>query len=145
MPVKIGGHIMKNASRRQGFTLIEMLVALALVGVLGVVATGFLAPFQISRRSALESQATSYARSYLELVKGRWLNAGNFGNRNLPQTCALTSTATDCDLKLSSDWSVGVDTAAVGAWTATDTIRLVTVKATRDTYSYEFSTLISQP
>lgn len=128
-----------------GFTLIEMLVALILVGILGVVATGFLTPLKINQTSGLESQATNYARSYLELVKGRWLNPGTFSAKTLPVACAPASTNTNCDLKLTGDWTVSVPTTQTTAWTATDTIRTITVQAKLGTYSYEFSTFIAQP
>lgn len=128
-----------------GFTLIEMIVSLVLVGILGVIATGFLTPLQINRRTAQEGQATNHARSYLELVKGRWLNTSTFATGSLPKVCAKTSTDTDCDLKMDTGWNVGVDATLVASWAATDTLRTVTVKASQGTYTYSFSTLISQP
>jgi prepilin-type N-terminal cleavage/methylation domain-containing protein len=144
MSVKPQGDEMYT-KKQAGFTLIEMMVALALVGILGIVASGFLTPFQINRHSSQESQATNYARSYLELVKGRWLNSASFKSGSLPKTCASGSTDTDCDFKLSTGWSLGISAADVTAWKDTDTLRLVTVKAEQGTFSYTFSTLISQP
>jgi prepilin-type N-terminal cleavage/methylation domain-containing protein len=55
-----------------GFSIVEVLVSLVLLGVLVLVTTGFLTPLRLTRNSALQSSALSYARSYMELAKSKW-------------------------------------------------------------------------
>jgi prepilin-type N-terminal cleavage/methylation domain-containing protein len=111
-----------------GFTLIEMMVALVLVGVLGVIGSGFLLPLQMNRQSNSQSQALSYARSYLEIVKGRWLDATAYKNKILP-TWKVQGTTGSADIEVPKDWEISVPEAAdATAWEDSKNIRTVTVQ-----------------
>jgi prepilin-type N-terminal cleavage/methylation domain-containing protein len=80
-----------NASKSTGFSLIEMLVSLVLVGTLVLIASGFLLPLQLTRTSARESNALSYARSYLELLRASWLSdSAKFQAGTLPDVTGAT-------------------------------------------------------
>jgi prepilin-type N-terminal cleavage/methylation domain-containing protein len=115
---------------QRGFTLVEMMVALVLVGVLGLISSGFLLPLQMNRKSNAQAQALSYARSYLEMVKGRWLDATLYKNKTLP-TWKVKGAATPvtADIEVPQDWEIIVPEAASStAWADTNNIRTVTVK-----------------
>jgi type II secretory pathway pseudopilin PulG len=137
--------IKPRANRTAGLTLIELIVSLGLIGVLGTISMGFLAPFQINRQSSLETQATAYSRSYLELLKGRWLDQANYIDQVLPNTCAATSNVATCDLKLAGDWTVEITPSVKSTWTNTDRVRQVSITAKSGTRSYVFATLITKP
>ncbi len=127
---------------RKGFTLVEVLVALMLVGVLGMVALGMVLPLRLNRDTNLETRATAYARSYLELVKGRWLTSSAYALRTLPTTCTTGS----CDLLLEARWTVTVPPTLVSTWAATDPIRKIDVIVIdSNNKSATFSTLVTQP
>ena len=113
---------------RSGFSLIEILVSLVLVGVLGLVAGGFLLPMRLSGNASGESQALAYARSSLEIVKNRWLNPGNFQSMVYPST-----TGANADIKLATGWTLSFDCKNVGVTpsvncSGTDQLRTLTVK-----------------
>jgi prepilin-type N-terminal cleavage/methylation domain-containing protein len=131
-----------------GLTLIEVLVSLVLVGMLGFVASGLLVPLKLTRTTSIEAQSTALARSYLELVKGRWLDDAKYSdpNNNLPITCATGSSTSPCDLKIPTDWTLGIDATVKTAWVNTERIRTVTVvvKAPNNP-AVTFSTLVTKP
>jgi prepilin-type N-terminal cleavage/methylation domain-containing protein len=113
---------------QRGFTLIEMMVALVLVGLLGVIGSGFLLPMQMNRQSNSQSQALSYARSYLEIVKGRWLDATAYKKKTLP-TWKVQGATGSADIEVPKDWEISVPEAAdATAWEDSKNIRTVTVK-----------------
>jgi prepilin-type N-terminal cleavage/methylation domain-containing protein len=139
-----------------GLTLIEVLVSLVLVSTLGFVASGLLIPLKLTRTTSIESQATALSRSYLELLKGRWLDDSKYSNPNdnLPITCAVGSTTSPCDLKIPSDWTLGIDATTKAEWEKNlgkvgyipDRIRLVKVVVTApNSPSVTFSTLVTKP
>jgi prepilin-type N-terminal cleavage/methylation domain-containing protein len=116
--------------QQRGFTLVEMMVALVLVGVLGLISSGFLLPLQMNRKSNSQAQALSYARSYLEIVKGRWLDATLYKNKTLPtvKVKGAPSPAT-ADIEVPEGWEISVPEAASStAWADSKNIRTVTVK-----------------
>jgi prepilin-type N-terminal cleavage/methylation domain-containing protein len=125
----------------KGFTIVEILVALMLLGVLGMVALGMVLPLRINRDTNLETRATAYARSYLELIKGRWLTTSVYEAGTLPTICKTGT----CDLVLEDRWEVKVATPSP-AWTVTDQIRKIDVVVTNsDNRAITFSTLVSRP
>ena len=125
----------------KGFTIVEILVALMLLGVLGMVALGMVLPLRVNRDTNLETRATAYARSYLELVKGRWLTSTVYEAGTLPTTCTIGT----CDLLLEARWDVKVATPSP-AWTVTDQLRKIDVIVTNsDNKALTFSTLVAKP
>jgi prepilin-type N-terminal cleavage/methylation domain-containing protein len=116
--------------RQQGLTLIEMMVALVLVGILGLISGGFILPMKMNRDSNAQAQALSYARSYLEMVKGRWLDATVYKNKTLPTWKVKgASTPATADIEVPNGWEISVpEAASTTAWADTNNIRMVTVK-----------------
>jgi prepilin-type N-terminal cleavage/methylation domain-containing protein len=112
---------------QQGFTLIEVIVALALVSLLGVVATGFLAPLKITRQSNAETQAMTYARSYLETLKTKWLTLAEYQGMTRPSLSTDVPPPATPDLTVDTDWTI---TANISEWTATQTLRTIKVTVT---------------
>jgi prepilin-type N-terminal cleavage/methylation domain-containing protein len=83
---------------QRGFTLIELIVSLGLISLVGVVAGGFLLPLRLTRQSNLETQGLTYARSYMEALKTRWINKagykpGNYLTSDRPIMAYDTDTA----------------------------------------------------
>jgi prepilin-type N-terminal cleavage/methylation domain-containing protein len=115
---------------QRGFTLVEMLVSLVLVGVLGLIGSGFLLPMQMNHQSNSQAQALSYARSYLEMVKGRWLDATLYKNKTLPTWKVKgASTPATADIEVPTDWEITIPEASSStAWADSKNIRTVTVK-----------------
>jgi prepilin-type N-terminal cleavage/methylation domain-containing protein len=139
-------------TRTNGFTLIEILVSLALLGILGVVASGFLLPLRINRDSSQESQALTYARSYVEVLKSRWLDQKTFENKNssgialVPitygaPTVGITGTV---DIKLPSNtWKLETNSAS---WAPGDNLRTVEVTITTpNSKTYKVITMVTRP
>jgi prepilin-type N-terminal cleavage/methylation domain-containing protein len=90
----------KRRNKQAGFSLIEVLVAIGLLGLLGVIAGGFILPLRLTRTSSSEAQSLTLARSYLELTKNRWLNKLAFENQVMP------TTSSGSDLKLPNGWTL---------------------------------------
>lgn len=131
---------------KKGFTIVELLVAITLLGVVALVATGFVIPLQVTRGSAIESQAVSYARTYIELVKSRWTDADTFRNSSgwgLP----TVGTAATNDIVVPDGWTITV--ANTTAWTATQNVRTLTITVTPATSTggnpLTISTIIASP
>jgi prepilin-type N-terminal cleavage/methylation domain-containing protein len=134
--------------RQHGLTLIEMMVALALVGVLGIIGGGLLLPMRMSREANAQSQALSYARSYLEMVKGRWLDANVYKNKTLPTWKIKGATnPASADMELPTGWAIAVPEASdATAWADTNNIRTVTVTVTMPALpEFKLSTQITRP
>jgi prepilin-type N-terminal cleavage/methylation domain-containing protein len=143
---------MTSKKHASGFTLIEILVALALLGILGVVASGFLLPLRINRDSAQESQALTYARSYVEILKSRWLDKNTFENKDAagailsPVTygAPVVGTTGTADIKFpSSDWKLETNKST---WASGDSIRTVEVTVTPPNgKKYKIITMVAHP
>jgi type II secretory pathway pseudopilin PulG len=99
---------------------VEILVALSLVGVLGVVVGALSLPLQLTRRGTASSQALAEGRAYLEMVKATWRDAARWSAMTLP-----TTTGANADLKLPAGWTLSVTRPQ--PWTANDTLRVVNV------------------
>jgi prepilin-type N-terminal cleavage/methylation domain-containing protein len=123
------------SKRRAGFTLIEILVSLVLVGVLILITSSLILPLRITRASSVETQAVAFAQSYIELVKSRWQVATAYdaaANTTGDLLPVVDSTST-ADIRIPDGWVFEVDKSG---WKVTDTIRTlkITVKP-KDTTS----------
>jgi prepilin-type N-terminal cleavage/methylation domain-containing protein len=123
------------SKRRAGFTLIEILVSLVLVGVLILITSSLILPLRITRASSVETQAVAFAQSYIELVKSRWQVATAYdaaANTTGDLLPVVDSTST-ADIRIPDGWVFEVDKSD---WKVTDTIRTlkITVKP-KDTTS----------
>jgi prepilin-type N-terminal cleavage/methylation domain-containing protein len=132
---------------KAGFTLIEVLVSLALLGTVIFIVSGFILPLRLTRSSQIESNAVTYARSYIELVKVRWLNRDAFVNATLP----TVGTGAASEIKLPEGWNLNVELREPGASLtvlSADTLRpvIVTVKPSSDQKTWvKLSTFIARP
>jgi type II secretory pathway pseudopilin PulG len=84
-----------------------MMVALGLLGILGVVAGGFLLPMRMTNRTNNEGSGLTYARSYLEMVKNRWLELATFKAATPPVIRVSPSTTPAVyDMEIPTGWTV---------------------------------------
>ncbi len=113
--------------QKKGFTIVELLVALVLLGTVALVATGFIIPLQVTRGSAVESQAVAYARTYIEIVKSRWVNDEIF-RRSPDWGLPTVGTTAGSDIVVPAGWTITV--AGTAAWTVVQNVRTVTVTVT---------------
>ncbi len=131
---------------KSGFTIVELLVALVLLGALITVAGGFVLPLRLTRDSGSESKATAVAQSYLELLKGKWLTDADYTAQTLPVVCQNSSAATNCDLKIQDDWTLGINATTKAAWTTTEALRPVIVEIVLPgNRTITFRTLVARP
>jgi prepilin-type N-terminal cleavage/methylation domain-containing protein len=132
--------------RNDGFSLIEMLVSLVLLGVLLLVVSGLVLPLNLTRTASNQTSAAAVSQSYLELLKSRWLNDATFTAMTLPLVCLKGSTTTGCDITIDSAWTLEIRPAIKSAWAATDLLRSVIVDVTMtDGKKVSFSTLVAKP
>ena len=117
----------KFSNREDGFTIIEVIVALALLGILVIMASGLLIPLSVTNQSNTEGRAAGIARSYIEILKSRWQIKGNYitAPYGVPTVGEVVG-----DIKIPTDWTLTVNS---NTWKADDTIRTVTVTVTPDT------------
>jgi prepilin-type N-terminal cleavage/methylation domain-containing protein len=113
---------------KKGFTIVEVIVAMALLGVLVIIASGLLIPLKITNQSNAEGRAANLARSYIEILKSRWQVQTNYSNSpyNVP---VVSSTITSADIKLPIGWTFTVNSAD---WTSSDTLRTVKITVKPD-------------
>jgi prepilin-type N-terminal cleavage/methylation domain-containing protein len=101
---------MRTQSRKKGLTIVEVLVALVLLGALVLVSAGLLIPLQVTRKSNLDTQALSYARSYLELVRQLWLDPTKYEstptNTSVNPSWPTWGTTSGFSLRLPVGWSL---------------------------------------
>jgi prepilin-type N-terminal cleavage/methylation domain-containing protein len=144
-------HQQRRAHKSKGFTLVEMMVALGLLGILGVVAGGFLLPMRMTSRTNNQSSGLTYARSYLEMVKNRWLELSTFKAITAPAIrVAPNTTPTVYDIEIPSGWTATLTCSLASNATIAcdegDQLRTVTVTITvPNQSSVKLSTLISRP
>jgi Tfp pilus assembly protein PilV len=134
-----------NTSRRSlGLSLTEVLVALVFLGVIVLLSLGLILPLRITRNANVETQALTYARSYMELVRTTWSNADKYQALTWPDASSANP-----DLKLPTGWSIDRSSSVIsnaatstdanfssGALkTLSDTLREVTVTAKAPTGS----------
>ena len=111
-------------TRSSGFSLIEVLVALALLGVLGVVAGGFMVPLRLSQQSAQESQALAYGRTFIEVLRSRWSDESKYKAMSVPSTSTDNPVPTKPDIEVATGWNISSN---ASSWTADQTTRNVLV------------------
>ena len=73
---------MRTTQTRQasGFTLIEVLIALAVAGI-AISMFGYLInSLRLTRVSKLETEAAAYARNYLDTLRGQWRFTNGYEN-----------------------------------------------------------------
>jgi prepilin-type N-terminal cleavage/methylation domain-containing protein len=96
--------------RKKGLTIVEVLVALVLLGALVLVSAGLLIPLQVTRKSSLDTQALSYARSYLELVRQLWLDPSKYElsptNTSVDPDWPTVSNIAGSALRLPTGWTL---------------------------------------
>jgi prepilin-type N-terminal cleavage/methylation domain-containing protein len=134
--------IQKQYFGKQGFTLIEVLVSLVLVGVLVLILSTLVLPLGISRSTNIQTQAVSFGRSYLELIKTRWQIKNEYLSLTVPNTDPENPPV---DIALPSGWKIEAN---IADWKATDTIRTVRITVKPSTTSSEWvklETRISLP
>lgn len=79
-----------NASGTQGFTIVEVLVAIALFAIVVlVVVVPLTGLFGLTKKSTTQVSATNLAQQWLEQVKGQWQNQSTY-----TQACVTTLPAT---------------------------------------------------
>jgi Tfp pilus assembly protein PilV len=143
-------------------TIIEVLVSLVLLGSVVFVVQGFLIPLQVTRASSLEIQGLSYARSYVELTKARWLVNASYGTTTANAVWPTWGSSGTVDLQVGTGWTVTRTIAVIPTATTADTrfqvaalasladtLRQVTVTVTPPTGSggkpITLTTLIGRP
>ncbi len=107
-----------NISRwSSGLSLTEVLVALVFLGVIVLLSLGLILPLRITRNANVETQALTYARSYMELVRTTWSNADKYQAQTWPD-----ASSSNPDLKLPTGWSIDKSSTTVSnASSNTDT------------------------
>jgi prepilin-type N-terminal cleavage/methylation domain-containing protein len=129
-------------AKTSGLTLIEMLVAITLLGFVGVALTGFLTPFKISQDSSQESVATAYGRTYIETLKAKWTDKAVFDAKTMLTKSTDDPKPASPEIELSDGWDVSVNS---GDWTTTGTLRTVKVTVTApNSKTFLLSTQISR-
>jgi prepilin-type N-terminal cleavage/methylation domain-containing protein len=161
----------KSNNRRAGFSLVELLISLVILGVVVLLSLGLTIPLRLTRTSNLESQALNFSKSYLELVKVLWLQPNKYGPDIATVNTDFNATTpsywpkingTGYDLKLPTGWTmtatvtsannasaVAAPFASVALKNLSDTLRLVKITATPPTNSganpVTLTTLITRP
>lgn len=127
---------MQFSNKKAGFTLVEILVALLLLSTVAFIAGAFVLPLRLTSESQTETRAVTYARSYLELVKVRWLSRANYLNASGNWSLPTATSASTADIQLPTGWTLTVAPGVVApltAWTTADTLRTVVVTVTPST------------
>ncbi len=133
--------------RKHGFTLVEMLVSLVLLGVVLLVTSGLVLPLRLTKTASNETVGAAIAQSYLEVLKNKWLDDTKYQNMTLPVVCAKSDTITvGCDIRIDTGWTLQIKPTISAAWTATQTLRQVVIEVTTiEGKIIPFSTLVAKP
>jgi prepilin-type N-terminal cleavage/methylation domain-containing protein len=155
--------------KESGLTLIEVLVSLALLGVIVFIMQGFVIPIKVTKQSSIESNALNFAKSYIELVKVNWLQSSLYGPSLATVNADTTftywpewGTTGSPALKLPTNWTITATATSANTTSASnakfttaklislqDTLRLVTVTVTPPTdfgsKPVVLTTLIARP
>ncbi|GGJ53976.1 prepilin-type N-terminal cleavage/methylation domain-containing protein [Deinococcus roseus] len=68
----------------KGVTIIEILIAIALIGVISILSTYFLSGFQLNSAAQYDTNMQAFSRSYMDDVRAYWSIAGNYKSNMLP-------------------------------------------------------------
>jgi type II secretory pathway pseudopilin PulG len=120
-------------SRSAGLTLIEVLVSLGIVGLIAITVGYFTLPLNLTRKSNVETQALTIARTYMEIIKGRWsdINDTGFNAMTGLPTVSDVNSAIVTDIKIPVGWTLVVNSADWNLGPPVGTIdNLRTVKVT---------------
>ena len=98
---------MHNKSRRAGLSLIEILVALALIGASSLLFTYFTGVFRASRSAQIDTQALNLARSYIDTYRASV--AANAPRPAKPQLANYTFTVTHGSDTNETNWVSGTN------------------------------------
>lgn len=66
--------------RARGFTLVEVLVAMALIAITTVMLGYFITSFRAVKQSQIDSQAQAFANSYFEALRAEWSTPTGFAS-----------------------------------------------------------------
>jgi type II secretory pathway pseudopilin PulG len=97
-------------SKSRGLSLVEVLVALVMLGAVILVSAGLILPLSVTRDSNTETQALTYARSYIELVRQWWLEPAKFeaspSDGAVNPVWPTAGSAAGNDLRLPTGWTL---------------------------------------
>lgn len=65
---------------KKGLTLVEVLIALGLIGVAGAMFGYFVSSLQTTQKARSQTSAVAYAREYLDGLRARWQTLGGYQN-----------------------------------------------------------------
>jgi prepilin-type N-terminal cleavage/methylation domain-containing protein len=73
----------KKSSATSGLTLIEVLIALGLIGVAGAMFGYFVSSLQTTQKARQQTGAVAYAREYLDGLRAKWQTLEGYQNLSL--------------------------------------------------------------
>jgi prepilin-type N-terminal cleavage/methylation domain-containing protein len=76
--------------RRDGLTLIEVLVALVIITVTTLLLGYFISGYTATNTARSDTQAQVFARSYFEAVRSEWATPSDYKNKPLPDPASLS-------------------------------------------------------
>jgi len=71
-------------AKTRGLTLIEVLIAIALLAIAGVMLGYFSTSFTATRGALIDTKGQAFARSYIDTLRARWAVSGDYANTLLP-------------------------------------------------------------
>jgi prepilin-type N-terminal cleavage/methylation domain-containing protein len=73
----------QSSVKNHGVTLVEVLVALAIIGVVGGMFSYFVSSLQTTQSAREQTTAVAYARAYLEGLRAKWQTLEGYQNVSL--------------------------------------------------------------
>lgn len=135
----------------QGLTLVEVLVALVILAVAGLMMGYFITSFRVTQRAQFDTKAQTFARSYFDTLRADWAMGNYQSSRPLgpaevspPTGYGYHIIIKDSEDKL-ADYTYGATTEPSG--TISDSaLKAVTLEVTNPQgRTFPFSTLIAKP
>ncbi len=71
-------------AKTRGLTLIEVLIAITLLAIAGVMLGYFSTSFSATRGALMDTKAQTFARSYIDTLRARWAAYGDYTRTLLP-------------------------------------------------------------